>query len=90
MTPDVFSDALIQPAAYVGVWGLSLLSVVALAMPAILGLPGPARQGWIVTVAALLLPGLAWLGGLENTHLCGQVIYVDGGSDAVIRGDSVW
>jgi apolipoprotein N-acyltransferase len=62
----MFSDALIQPAAYVGVWGLSLLSVVALAMPAILGLPGPARRGWIVTIAALLLPGLVWLGGLAR------------------------
>ncbi|MDQ7908248.1 SDR family oxidoreductase [Phytohabitans sp. ZYX-F-186] len=33
---------------------------------------------------------LAWLGGVHNTHLCGQVIYIDGGSDAVIRGDSIW
>jgi NAD(P)-dependent dehydrogenase (short-subunit alcohol dehydrogenase family) len=33
---------------------------------------------------------LAWLGGEENTHLCGQIVYVDGGSDAVIRGDAVW
>ncbi|RAX18148.1 SDR family NAD(P)-dependent oxidoreductase [Pseudarthrobacter sp. AG30] len=33
---------------------------------------------------------LAWLGGEENTHLCGQVVYIDGGSDAVLRGDSVW
>lgn len=33
---------------------------------------------------------LAWLNSEENTHLCGQVIYVDGGSDAVLRGDSVW
>lgn len=33
---------------------------------------------------------LAWLGGEENTHLCGQIVYVDGGSDAVLRGDSVW
>lgn len=33
---------------------------------------------------------LAWLASEENTHLCGQVIFVDGGSDAVIRGDSVW
>ena len=33
---------------------------------------------------------LAWLGSEENTHLCGQVIFVDGGSDAVIRGDSTW
>jgi len=33
---------------------------------------------------------LAWLGSPENTHLCGQVVFVDGGSDVVIRGDSTW
>lgn len=33
---------------------------------------------------------LAWLVSEENTHLCGQVIFVDGGSDAVIRGDQTW
>ncbi len=33
---------------------------------------------------------LAWLVSEENTHLCGQIIYVDGGSDAVIREDAVW
>ena len=33
---------------------------------------------------------LAWLVSEENSHLCGQVLFVDGGSDAVIRGDSTW
>ncbi|MHB1063757.1 MAG: SDR family oxidoreductase [Georgenia sp.] len=33
---------------------------------------------------------LAWLTGEENTHLCGQVVFVDGGSDAVLRGASTW
>lgn len=33
---------------------------------------------------------LVWLVGVENTHLCGQVIFIDGGSDVVIRGDSTW
>jgi NAD(P)-dependent dehydrogenase (short-subunit alcohol dehydrogenase family) len=33
---------------------------------------------------------LAWLVSEENTHLCGQVVFVDGGSDVVIRGDSTW
>jgi NAD(P)-dependent dehydrogenase (short-subunit alcohol dehydrogenase family) len=33
---------------------------------------------------------LAFLGSEKNTHLCGQVIYVDGGSDVVRRGDTVW
>jgi NAD(P)-dependent dehydrogenase (short-subunit alcohol dehydrogenase family) len=33
---------------------------------------------------------LAWLVGVENSHLCGQLVFVDGGSDVVIRGDSTW
>lgn len=33
---------------------------------------------------------LTWLGSAENTHLCGQILYVDGGSDAVLRGDTIW
>jgi NAD(P)-dependent dehydrogenase (short-subunit alcohol dehydrogenase family) len=38
------------------------------------------------TVAALLV----WLTSVENTHVTGQTIYIDGGSDAVLRGDNVW
>jgi hypothetical protein len=33
---------------------------------------------------------LAWLVSEENTHLCDQVVVIDGGSDAVIQGDSTW
>jgi NAD(P)-dependent dehydrogenase (short-subunit alcohol dehydrogenase family) len=33
---------------------------------------------------------LAWLTSEENSHMCGQVVFVDGGSDAVVRGDSTW
>ncbi|WP_189087195.1 SDR family oxidoreductase, partial [Promicromonospora citrea] len=33
---------------------------------------------------------LTWLVGEKNTHLCGQVVFVDGGADALIRGDSTW
>jgi NAD(P)-dependent dehydrogenase (short-subunit alcohol dehydrogenase family) len=39
-----------------------------------------------VVVARLM----TWLGREENTHLCSQVVFVDGGSDVVIRGDSTW
>lgn len=39
-----------------------------------------------ITVAQVL----AWLASVENTHLCGQVIFVDGGSDVVIRGDATF
>jgi len=30
---------------------------------------------------------LAWLTGEENTHVTGQVIFVDGGAEAITRGD---
>lgn len=33
---------------------------------------------------------LSWLTSEENAHLCGQVVFIDGGSDVVIRGDSTW
>jgi hypothetical protein len=33
---------------------------------------------------------LARLVSDENSHLCRQVLFVDGGSDASVRGDSVW
>jgi NAD(P)-dependent dehydrogenase (short-subunit alcohol dehydrogenase family) len=33
---------------------------------------------------------LAWLVSEENTHVCGQTIYLDGGSDVALRGDDVW
>ncbi len=33
---------------------------------------------------------LSWLTSEENTHLCGQVVFVDGGSDVMIRGESTW
>jgi len=33
---------------------------------------------------------LIWLTSMENTHTTGQTIYIDGGSDAVLRGDDIW
>ena len=38
------------------------------------------------SVASLLL----WLTSPENTHVTGQTIYIDGGSDAVLRGENIW
>ena len=38
------------------------------------------------TVAALLI----WLTSVENSHTTGQTIYIDGGSDAVLRGENIW
>ncbi len=33
---------------------------------------------------------LVWLTSKENTHTTGQTIYIDGGSDAALRGDNIW
>ncbi|MCX6430161.1 MAG: SDR family oxidoreductase [Actinobacteria bacterium] len=33
---------------------------------------------------------LVWLASAENTHTTGQTIYIDGGSDAALRGDNIW
>jgi len=38
------------------------------------------------TVAALLI----WLTSVENSHTTGQTIYIDGGSDAALRGENIW
>lgn len=35
-------------------------------------------------------PLLDWLTGVENTHVTGQVIFIDGGADAVVRGEGTW
>jgi len=32
----------------------------------------------------------AWLVSVENSHMCGQVVFVDGGADVTRRGDSAW
>jgi NAD(P)-dependent dehydrogenase (short-subunit alcohol dehydrogenase family) len=37
-------------------------------------------------VASLLI----WLTSVENTHTTGQTIYIDGGSDASLRGENIW
>lgn len=35
-------------------------------------------------------PLLEFLASADNTRVTGQVVFVDGGADAVIRGDSTW
>ncbi|MDH3473392.1 MAG: apolipoprotein N-acyltransferase [Rhodospirillales bacterium] len=61
----VFSDAMVQLAAVTGVWGLSLITVVAAAAPAALGEPseGPPLRRWAPIGLSLAILGLAWGGG---------------------------
>jgi NAD(P)-dependent dehydrogenase (short-subunit alcohol dehydrogenase family) len=37
-------------------------------------------------VASLLI----WLTGVENTHVTGQTIYIDGGFERIVRGEDIW
>ncbi|MCG8508279.1 MAG: apolipoprotein N-acyltransferase [Rhodospirillales bacterium] len=60
----VFSDAMIQPAALFGTYGLGLLTVFIASSPAVLGEAGPLsrRAGMGLGIAAALLAAM-WLGG---------------------------
>ncbi|MFD9906928.1 SDR family oxidoreductase [Streptomyces sp. NPDC059063] len=35
-------------------------------------------------------PLIAFLTSPENTHVTGQVVFIDGGADALVRGDEAW
>jgi NAD(P)-dependent dehydrogenase (short-subunit alcohol dehydrogenase family) len=51
------------------------------------GTPMPLGGPYEPLAAARLL---AWLASEENGHMTGQTIFIDGGADVMIRGDSVW
>lgn len=39
---------------------------------------------------AQVAPLLEFLVSADNTHVTGQVVFIDGGADAVLRGDATW
>ena len=51
------------------------------------GTPMPLRGPYAPLAAAQLLD---WLSGEANGHMTGQTIFIDGGADVVLRGDTVW
>ena len=62
----VASDSMIQLAAVTGVYGLSLLTIAAAAMPAVLAVQGSSsrpRRRWIPVLAAFAVIGAVWTGG---------------------------
>ena len=60
----VFSESMVQFAAVAGVWGLSLITVLAAAASSTLGdaAAGPRRR-WLPSLAGLSLIAVIWLGG---------------------------
>jgi NAD(P)-dependent dehydrogenase (short-subunit alcohol dehydrogenase family) len=38
----------------------------------------------------VIAKALIWICSEDNTHMTGQTIYIDGGSDVVLRGDNIW
>lgn len=70
-----FAAAPLQIAAITGVYGLTLITVLAAAMPAVLADARPQR--WLPVALALALPALAWAGG---------ALRLAAGSDAVVPG----
>jgi apolipoprotein N-acyltransferase len=89
-TAWAFSDAMIQLAALTGVFGLSLVTVLAAAAPAVLGdgdagraargLGGLIGRRWALPVAAAGLLALVWAGGA--VRLAGAPVGSDAGSVA--------
>ena len=61
-----FSDAMMQFAAYGGLYGLGLVTVVVAAMPAVLIDNGRARMGWAAFGIAVLGLGVIWGGGVSR------------------------
>ncbi|MDA1088805.1 MAG: apolipoprotein N-acyltransferase [Proteobacteria bacterium] len=62
----VVSDSMIQLAAVTGVYGLSLLTIAAAAMPAVLadhGASSRRRRRWVPVLAIFAVIGVVWTGG---------------------------
>lgn len=57
------TSAMMQPAAVTGVYGVSFLTVLVFAMPAVLTDPIPARHRWRAVFAATACLGVLWAGG---------------------------
>ncbi|MDE2069230.1 MAG: apolipoprotein N-acyltransferase [Bradyrhizobium sp.] len=68
------SDGILQLAAVTGIYGLSLITVVAAAMPAVLATQSatrPSRRGWLALGAVSLLLAVIWIAGSMRLSAAG-------------------
>mgnify|MGYP002640508759 CR=1 FL=1 len=77
-----FSPVMMQPAAFAGVYGLSLLTIIAGGMPAVLADAPLSRHTLAALAIAALLPALAFCGGWLRLQAAPS--YDPGRSDAAI------
>jgi apolipoprotein N-acyltransferase len=69
-----FSDAMNQFAALAGIWGLTLVTIVGLGMPALLARPAKRPRIIILSTAAgLLLLAAVWVGGMVRLSMADPV-----------------
>jgi apolipoprotein N-acyltransferase len=71
-----FDAGPLQLAAVAGVYGITLITVLAAAMPAVLADQGPRRTR--IVLLALLLPALSWFGGQARLTILGPAADADG------------
>jgi apolipoprotein N-acyltransferase len=57
------SDAMLQLASVTGIYGLSLVTVVAAAMPAVLAAAHPSRRKWLAIAAVAAMLAAIWVAG---------------------------
>jgi apolipoprotein N-acyltransferase len=74
-----FSDAMLQPAAWIGVYGIGLATVSAAAMPSILSQPASGgRRGWVAIAIPYAVLVVFFLAGLGRLASIGEIGVVDG------------
>jgi apolipoprotein N-acyltransferase len=76
----VVSDAMVQTAAWIGVFGLSMLTVMASALPVVLA-RGMAARNWAVALSGVAVMIFLWAGGqarLAQTEMAADAPMVEG------------
>jgi apolipoprotein N-acyltransferase len=83
-----FSDAMLQPASIVGVYGLGLVTVAAAAMPSVLARPalGPWHQ-WRPVLASFVVLGLCFAFGAARLASIGDVGIADNIRLRLVQGN---